>query len=190
MLKFKASIISSWINNSANTYTIVSFSSKFIQINNHMHFLWELLLWCFLCCYSHNQVTESQTHSVKAQTHVLKSTKCFHKYTRPPVKKNPNNNLLQKPLQHLCFIAFSQTSDMICYWKLRLSTADWQTKGAWNSFHGYCAAATGKAGRLVMSHVPIATPHCEVIAPSLAAHALDADVNIIYMGVVIAIQGD
>lgn len=42
-----------------------------------------------------------------------------------------------------------------------------------------------------MSHVPIATPPVwEVIAPSLAAHALEVDVNIIYMGVVIAIQGD
>lgn len=78
---------------------------------------------------------------------------------------------------------------MICYWKSRLGAAGWQTKGAWNSFHEYSAAATGKAGRLVMSHVPIATPPVwEVIAPSLAAHALQVDVNIIYMGAVTAGQ--
>ena len=42
-----------------------------------------------------------------------------------------------------------------------------------------------------MSHVPIATPPVwEGIAPSLAAHALRVDVNIIYMGLVIAIRGD
>ena len=61
----------------------------------------------------------------------------------------------------------------------------WQTKAAWNSFHEYCAAATGKAGRACdesCSHSN--TPVWDDIAPSLAAHALDVDVNIIYMWVV------
>lgn len=41
---------------------------------------------------------------------------------------------------------------------------------------------------LVMSHVPIATPQSEKLSqPSLA---LDVDVNIIYMGVVMTIRGD
>lgn len=42
-----------------------------------------------------------------------------------------------------------------------------------------------------MSHVPIATPRSgRPIAPSLEAHALNVDVNIIYMGLVIAIKAD
>lgn len=59
------------------------------------------------------------------------------------------------------------------------------------AFVSYCAAATGKAGRLVMSHVPIATLRSgRPIAPSLEAHALSVDVNIIYMGLVTAIKAD
>lgn len=51
--------------------------------------------------------------------------------------------------------------------------------------------AAGEAGRLMMSHVLIAT-QCsgKAIAASLEAHALDMEVNIIYTGLVVAVGGD
>lgn len=138
----------------------------------------------FLCCSScyltwlADWLTWSPPRCVEALNHVLKYSESI--CNKPPFF-----------LSACVTLCSSQTSDMMCYWTLRLGAAGLQTKGAWNSFHEHCAAGTGKAGRLVMSHVPIATPPVwEGIAPSLAAHALRVDVNIVYMGLVIAVRGD
>lgn len=119
---------------------------------------------------------------------ILSSQQTVHKYTVSPVEEGNKKCLFSNFVslccpRHLIWCVIENQGSAL---------SAQQTKGSleypcWVTMR----LAAGEAGRLVMSHVLIAT-QCsrKAIAASLEAHALDMEVNIVYTGLVVAVGGD